>query len=80
MAGVTAMAAGGEQTQSAHACDVSLGARITHQVWDQSNAVCLKMQKLQKCDGGNRVELTWPSIYQYMSLYQGSTLRRARGM
>ena len=29
MAGVTAMAAGGEQTQSAHACDVSLGARIT---------------------------------------------------
>ena len=28
MAGVTAMAAGGEQTQSAHACDVSLGARI----------------------------------------------------
>ena len=28
-AGVTAMAAGGEQTQSAHACDVSLGARIT---------------------------------------------------
>ena len=28
MAGVTAMAAGGEQTQSAHACDVSLGTRI----------------------------------------------------
>ena len=28
MAGVTAMAAGGGQTQSAHACDVSLGARI----------------------------------------------------
>ena len=28
MAGVTAMAAGGEQTQSAHACDISLGARI----------------------------------------------------
>ena len=28
MAGVTAMAAGGEQTQSAQACDVSLGARI----------------------------------------------------
>ena len=28
MAGVTAMAAGGEQTQSAHACDVSLGPRI----------------------------------------------------
>ena len=28
MAGVTAMADGGEQTQSAHACDVSLGARI----------------------------------------------------
>ena len=27
-AGVTAMAAGGEQTQSVHACDVSLGARI----------------------------------------------------
>ena len=30
MAGVTAMAAGSEQTQSAHACDVSLGARILH--------------------------------------------------
>ena len=29
MAGFTAMAVGGEQTQSAHACDVSLGARIT---------------------------------------------------
>ena len=28
MAWVTAMAAGGEQTQSAHVCDVSLGARI----------------------------------------------------
>ena len=28
MAGVTAMAGGGEQTQSAHACDVNLGARI----------------------------------------------------
>ena len=28
MVRVTAMAAGGEQTQSAHACDVSLGARI----------------------------------------------------
>ena len=28
MAGVTAMAAGGEQIPSAHACDVSLGARI----------------------------------------------------
>ena len=28
MAGVTAMAVGGEQTQSAHACDVSLEARI----------------------------------------------------
>ena len=25
------MADGGEQTQSAHACDVSLGARITHE-------------------------------------------------
>ena len=30
MAGVTAMAAGGEQIQSAHACDVSLGARIVY--------------------------------------------------
>ena len=31
MAWVTAMAAGGEQTQSAHACDVSLGARMAEQ-------------------------------------------------
>ena len=30
---VTAMAAGGEQTQSAHACDVSLGARMTSDLW-----------------------------------------------
>ena len=28
MAGVTAIATGGEQTQSAHACDINLGARI----------------------------------------------------
>ena len=30
MAGVTAMAAGGEQTQRAHACDVSLGAKYAY--------------------------------------------------
>ena len=34
MAGVTAMAAGGEQTQNAHACDVSLGARISSYSYD----------------------------------------------
>ena len=33
MAGVTAMAAGGEQTQSAHACDVSLGGKNTTGSW-----------------------------------------------
>ena len=39
MAGVTAMAAGGEQTQSAHACDVSLRARIRHRLlYDAMNA------------------------------------------
>ena len=33
MAWVTAMAAGGEQTRSAHARDVSLGARINTETW-----------------------------------------------
>ena len=49
MAGVTAMAAGGEQTQSAHACDVSLGARIQHQIvnaLELSTPTPLKNEKL----------------------------------
>ena len=36
MVGVTAMAAGGEQTQSAHAGDVSLGARIDTIIYHNS--------------------------------------------
>ena len=33
------MAAGGEQTRSAHACDVSLGARIGHFFYTTSSFV-----------------------------------------
>ena len=38
MARVTAMAAGGEQTRSAHARDVSLGARIGKKLYDNNGA------------------------------------------
>ena len=48
MAWVTAMAAGGEQTQSAHACDVSLGARMF------TNGTCLWRRGDSTIAHGNR--------------------------
>ena len=58
MAGVTAMAAGGEQTQSAHACDVSLGARIG----SMSLLIMRSPSTLNKCPFG-------PLLYYIYSDY-----------